>query len=288
LRIRLGLPPENPLVIDTEDSLDVAIPELDMEESVRRGLLFRLDLQNTRDRVDDSRRALRNARNDLMPDLNLNASMNAITDPDLTRSGLQFDLDETDFQASVTYGLPLDRETERIDLRRAVISLERSERNLRESEDEVSLSVRRAIRDIQLARFSLNLQEESIRIIERRLEALEIQKERGTVNARTIIDAQDELEQALQSREQELRNVRVAVMRFLLETGQFRVAPHGEILLPPDLRPSDVERERRDALGLGEQDGDAADLLEEREPDESDGAVGDEPTEDDEDAGGGE
>jgi len=232
-RIRLGLPPDNPYLLDTVASFDLPVPALDMTESVRRGLLYRLDLQTSRDRVEDARRGVANARNDLLPDLDLSASMTLITDPDLKRGGLQFDEEEIDYTAGITFGLPLDREIERIGLRQATISLERSHRDLREDEDNVELSIRSAVRDIQLALFSLQIQNESVRIIERRLVGLELRRQ--DVTTRTIIDAQDELAAALDARDAAIRNLRVAIMRYLLETGQFRVDVDGQFIAPPGM-----------------------------------------------------
>lgn len=232
-RIRLGLPPDNPYLLDTVASFDLPVPALDMTESVRRGLLYRLDLQTSRDRVEDARRGVANARNDLLPDLDLSASMTLITDPDLKRGGLQFDEEEVDYSAGITFGLPLDREIERIGLRQATISLERSRRDLREDEDNVELSIRSAVRDIQLALFSLQIQNESVRIIERRLVGLELRRQ--DVTTRTIIDAQDELAAALDARDAAVRNLRVAIMRYLLETGQFRVDVDGQFIAPPGM-----------------------------------------------------
>lgn len=232
-RSRIGIPPDSPFMIKKTVALDIPVPKLDMEESVRQGLMLRLDLQNTRDQVDDARRSVRNARNNLLPDLNLTASVEAMTDPSLRRAGLQFDLEKTNFRTGITYGLPLDRETERIGLRQSIVSMERANRRLQDDEDNVALAVRRAIRDIQLARFSLDLQEESIRIIEDRIRGLKLRTR--NVNPRSLIDAADDLQSALEGRDSALRDLRVAILRYLLETGQFRVSTKGAILLPPDL-----------------------------------------------------
>jgi len=232
-RSRIGLPPDSPFMIEDTVTFDIPVPKLDMDESVRRGLMFRLDLQNTRDQVDDSRRAVRNARNDLLPDLDLTASVEAMTDPSLRRGGLQFDLEKTNFRTGITYGLPLDRETERIGLRQSIVTEQRAERRLRDDEDNVALAVRRAIREVQLARFSLDLQEESIRIVEDRIRGLDLRTQ--NVNPRSKIDADDDLQSALEGRDSALRDLRVAILRYLLETGQFRVSTKGAILLPSDL-----------------------------------------------------
>lgn len=266
-RVRLGLPPEAPLAIDTTATFNLPVPVLDMDTSVARGLAYRLDLQNTRDEVDDAYRAILIARNALLPELNLSGSMEMITNPDLDRSGLQFDGEETDFSAAITFGLPIDRELERIGLRQALIRLERTVRNFDEAEDEVALAVRAAIRDIELALFSLQLQNENIRITERRLEGLEL---RDDVAPRSIIDAQDDLIEALDARDDALRQLRVAILRYLLDTGQFRVDVEGQFLPPPGLEPLTEEELRElgwmsgaETYGIGTDDEDVRRLLDE-------------------------
>lgn len=232
-RVRLGMAPDQPFYIDESAAFNLPIPELDMTESVRRGLSYRLDLQTSRDRLDDAYRGLSNARNDLLPDLDLSASMTAITDPNDDRPGLELDLDETDFMTSVTFGLPLDRENERIALREAQISLERAVRDLEEDEDRVAIDIRSSIRGLELAIFSLDLQIRNIVSIRQRIDGLE---RRRDVSNRSKIDAYDDLATALDAREQSRRDLRVAVLQYLLATGQFRVDTNGQFEAPSGLQ----------------------------------------------------
>ncbi|MFW5653942.1 MAG: TolC family protein, partial [Planctomycetota bacterium] len=260
-RVRLGLDPGAPLSIDTAATFNLPVPELDMAVSITRGLAYRLDLQNERDSVDDSYRGILIARNTLLPELDLSGSMEMITNPDLNRAGLQFDADETDFIASITLGLPIDREIERVQMRQSLIRLERAVRDYEERKDEIALSIRAAIRDIELALFSLQLQNENIRITERRLEGLEL---RDDVPPRTIIDAQDDLIEALDARDNALRELRVAILRYLLETGQFRVDVGGQFLPPPGLEPlSEAELEE---LGWIQNPAEYDDAVEDPDP----------------------
>jgi len=229
-RIRLGYPP-NALILINEDTLfDETVPVLDLSESAQRALQYRLDLQNQKDQLDDSLRAIKNARNELLPELNLSASMTMITNPDLQHGGLNFDPDETDMSASLTYGLPLDRENERIGLKQATVSYQRALRNFNQTKDNIILSVRSAIRDIQLAQLSVRLQNENVKNVKHRLEGLEVRKDK--VSSRAFIDAQDELDTAENALESAKRDVQVAFLRFLLESGQFRVETNGRIRLP--------------------------------------------------------
>jgi len=231
-RVRLGLNADEIFLIDPDSSFDFPIPALDMEEGVERGLAYRLDLQNQRDQVDDTRRAVDVARNDLLPDLNFGALVSLPTDADKTRAGLQFDPESMHATATLTLSLPIDRKIEKINLRQALINLEQAKRDLTQREDEVAINIRASVRQIELAQFSLQLQDESIRITEERIEALEL---RRTTTPRQVIDAQDDLRQARDARAAALRDLRVAVLRYLIETGQFRVSSDGSFIPPPGL-----------------------------------------------------
>src|SRR5690606_4262437 len=67
-KIRLGLPVSIPVVI-VPSQLDIPEPDISLDGAVEAALAYRLDLQNARDRLDDALRAIRNARNQLLPDL---------------------------------------------------------------------------------------------------------------------------------------------------------------------------------------------------------------------------
>ena len=111
-------------------------------------LQFRLDLQNSRDQIDDARRNVANARNDLLPDLDFAGSITAPTDDDERVGQLDFQFDEAFYNASITFGLPLDREIERLNLRAAMINFERQIRSFEEARDNVLLDARRRRREI--------------------------------------------------------------------------------------------------------------------------------------------
>ena len=78
-KIRLGIPVRTHVIIDAASAISLAEPAATPAEAARLALMYRLDLQNNRDRIADSRRAVAIARNNLLPDLNLNASLNLRT-----------------------------------------------------------------------------------------------------------------------------------------------------------------------------------------------------------------
>ena len=133
-----------------------------------------------RDRLDDTQRTVDNAFNALLPDLNLSGSLTLPTDDDL-----DFEPGDTSFLASVTFGLPLDREIERLNVRQAQIDRERSIRDYEEFRDSVAVDARSAVRDIDRAKFSVRLQEENIEIAHHRRASIEAAPDRANARERS-------------------------------------------------------------------------------------------------------
>jgi len=225
-KIRLGMPVEEPLVI-LSDELELETPEVDMASAVVAALNYRLDLQTRRDQVEDARRGIENAENALLSDLRVRASYTLPTDPTKDRAGLQFDPDDASFDASVTWGLPLDRELERLDLRQAQIDFERSQRSYQRFRDEVALAVRGAVRAIDSALFSLRIQEQNVEIAERREASIVADPARADIRQKT--QAIEQVLRARDNRDSARRDLEIAVLRYLLDSGQLRVNARGTI-----------------------------------------------------------
>jgi len=224
-KIRLGIPVERAIDL-APMSLDLSDPDISVDEAASIAARYRLDYQNERDRVDDSRRAVANAQNDLLPDLNAAASASLNTDPDSRVAGVSFDAEETEYQASLTLGLPLDREIERLNLRASIIGLEQQSRRADQFRDTVVLEARQSVREIDRSRFSLRLQDQAVKINELRVEELRIKADE--VDAQTRLDAENELLQSRNDRDQAVRDLRISILQYLLRTGQLRLTPEGQ------------------------------------------------------------
>lgn len=232
-KIRLGIDPAQPVIIKSL-AFDLSEPDVTLDAAARRSLEYRLDLQNRRDRLDDSRRALANARNDLLPDLNIGGRIGVPTDPDAREGGLVFDPDDVNYSARVTFGLPLDRESERLRLRSAVIAVERAERDLRVTEDTAVVEARAAARDIELARFRLQIAEQQVRINELRRQEQEIRRDETRPQDR--VDTETDLLRARNARDAAQTELRISILQYLLTTGQLRVAGGGQFQPLPGMR----------------------------------------------------
>lgn len=236
LKLRIGMSVEQSLTI-TQVQIDVPRPALNQAESIEIGQAARLDLQTRDDRVDDARRALRIARNNLRGDLDLNASIDLNSDSNRDISGLDIELRDSDYRVGVEYAVPLDRKIELAQYRSSLIDLERSERDYRTQRDRVALDIRAAIREISRSQLTLQLQDENVNLAERRLESLRIKQQRSkdNIQPRRIIEAEEDLLDARNRRDQSLADLQTSVLNYLLQTGQMRVDAQGRWLSPGKL-----------------------------------------------------
>lgn len=234
-RIRLGIDPYQPIVIDAAPFF-LPEPDITPDEAAELALEYRLDLQIQRDQLGDARRSLANARNSVLPDLDLTGSASLGGEGG---SGLVYDFGDTNYNVGVTFGLPLDREIERLGVRQATINLEQRRRSYEQFRDQVIVNARQSVRAIELARLRLTLAEERINITLQRLREQELKEDE--ISADDIIRAQDALTDAQNERDSELTNLRTAVLNFLLQTDQLRVAPDGTLQPLPGMADPDED-----------------------------------------------
>jgi len=230
-KIRLGLSVTEPIAIGRSD-LTLPEPAATPVESSLAAVRYRLDLQNQRDRLDDSRRAVANSRNALLPDLDLAGSLFVATDPGHDVGNLDFVWDRPEYSASVTFGLPLDREIERLSVRSSIISLQRALRGYEQFRGNVILSARATRRNIDQLRFSLVLNEQRVENIRLQIEE---QKLRDDTDPFDLTQSEDQLLDAENNLAQAQQQLRTAVLEFLLSTGQLRITPDGRFAPLPGM-----------------------------------------------------
>ena len=223
-KVRLGIPPGRRLRILPSD-VQLPLPELDPADSVETAQRLRLDLQTARDQVDDARRAVEVARNATQGDLDVNASIDLRTDPRENFGGVDLQASASRYALGLTYGAPLDRQRERIDYRRSVIRLEQARRSHDLARDQVAQEVRRSVRQIELAQDTLSQQNRNIDIAQKRLRGVVLRLR--TLGPRDFIEAQDDLLEAQTRRDAALRDLRVSILRYLVDTEQMRVDSDG-------------------------------------------------------------
>ncbi len=221
-KIRLGIPVETAVIIEPS-LIELPEPAPGPGEAARQSLLYRLDLQNVYDRIADERRAVSNSFNQLLPDLDIAASIASGGQSDDDNAIDDFDFDDSSYNLGVTFGLPLDREIERLNLRSAIIGLQREIRGFETFRDTVILNARAARRAIDQRRLNLLLAEEEVESNRLRLQEQVIKE----AEANLISEAQDDLLRAQNDRDEAVRDLRIAVLEYLLATGTLRIGPEG-------------------------------------------------------------
>lgn len=250
-KIRMGLSPDMPVEFDPFE-LDLPVPDVSELHASELALLYRLDLQNRRDQLADAHRAVRNARNQLLPDLNLRATGALPTDEDRSEGGLRFDGDDARYSLGVTFGLPLDREIERLNLRQSLIRLGQQERQYEQFRDTLLVEARQSVRSVALAQYQLQLAEAQIRDTELRLEEQRINED--IIDPQQRIDTENDLLEARNARDQSITDLRNAILNYLLVTGQLRVEPDGTIKRLPGMTVLDAEERPPQSSENGEGD----------------------------------
>ncbi len=188
-KILLGLPTTT--LLDVQDSEAPYEPVRIRESSaVAAARHNRLDLITQRQQVEDSERSLRIAENTLLPDVDLVA---------------RYDLAGTDTQASragpenwnATLGLqmeiPLQRRSERNNLRSAQIALEQARRGYSLRLDQLDLEIRDALRRLKSTEERIGLQEEQIVQERAAVTVTEIRYESGKLDNRDLLEARQAL-----------------------------------------------------------------------------------------------
>ncbi len=227
-KLRIGYQTDAPVVIDAE-MLDLDPPVVDTERAVVSAFEWRLDLQNTRDQVTDAKRQVDNARNAVLPGANIFASASMLKNPDFF-NGIQLDDSFSDYTVGMQIDLPLDRTIEEVNVRKAQVRLEQLDRAFVFAQNGAAVEVRQAIRRIDRALYSVSLQDRNIDIARNRQASIDAAPDRATPRDRT--DAVDALSTAENDKARALREVQIAILEYLRQTGQLRVSDDGEIIAP--------------------------------------------------------
>ena len=222
-KVKIGWPIKKLVRIEPA-TLGLRPLEVEMKTAVSQALQYRLDLQTEENQVGDAYRRVQNAKNGMLSDLDVTASASLPSeDNDITG----FDGREVDYLVGVTFGVPLDRERDRINLRQQQILLERAKRSLRTSKESVAIEVRSSLRNIEVYQFTLDLQERNVEIAQLGLNSINADPDRVSVLDQTR--AISELQSAQDARDSARRDLELSIVDFLLQAGQLRVQQNGNM-----------------------------------------------------------
>lgn len=225
-KLLINWPVDAPVRISTT-TFAIDPPSTDLDGAVATAMAWRLDLQTERDILVDRQRAVRNRLNGLLPDLNLAGKMRLGSNDVYYYDAVLPSLEDMNAEASLTLGLPLDRNTERVAVRAAQIELERSRREYRKQRDETAIDVRSAVRDIDASLFSLDIQRRNVEIARLNIESIDADPDTYTVLDQ--LSAIQSLQQAQNGRANAFRRVQESILKYLIRTGQLRITQNANL-----------------------------------------------------------
>ncbi len=228
--------------------IDVQVQAIDLQSvnAEELALRYRLDLQTAEDRIEDSKRGVSNASNQLGPSLDLSggASLGNRTG----NPAKEIDSRSLEYNAGLSLDVPVDRLPERNVYRRALISYEQSKRRAIELRENVLADVRSAARSIRSAQYSLEIQQAGIDLARQRLDFANESLLLGRVtNSREVVEAQSSLLNAQDAYDRARADLQIQMLQYLRDTGTLRVDPDAGILGLAMLR---VELDRREGNTL--------------------------------------
>jgi outer membrane protein TolC len=228
-KILLGLSTDARIVLDGRDleQLQIVHPKITPEEGVKVALVWRLDLHTQHEQVEDSIRRVEVAANALLPQANLVAAVNVnrtsdswFPNPDIKRY---------QWNAGLDVELPLDRKSERNNYRAALISQERAVRELDLAVDNIKLQIADGWRNLDQAKRGYEIGEVGVGLSIRRVEEQQMRAELGLGKALDLVDAENALLSAKNSRTTALVSHTIARLQFWRDMGILFIRDNGQM-----------------------------------------------------------
>ncbi len=229
-KLTLSLPTEKKLRLD-ETAFEVLKgsemiePEFSEDQVLEAAQVARLDLRNTADAVLDAQRKVAVAADSLRAEANLVGTVGTTSARRANRRTL--DPFREDYGVELELDLPLDRVPEQNVYRKALITLNKLQRDYTEAADIVKLQVRRAHRDLVEASERYRVLAHALELAQRRFNKTFLLVRHGRASSRRVLDAQDALFDAQIDASQALVDYKIALLNFYRDTGILRVRPDG-------------------------------------------------------------
>jgi outer membrane protein TolC len=230
--IELGLSPDTPVRVEG------TIPEIKPVNTTnttfftRLGLERRLDLASKRDQLEDSKRKLAIARNNLLLNVDLYGKANLYSAGADSPTGGDF---SDSSSAGISVKLPLDRRDERDELKLAMISVAEVQRGLDEYIDTLQVEIEENLRNLATQANNVLIQKEATRIADRKYEYSLLQFKAGQIPNRDVVEAQNELLSAKNAHVNALVAYELQRLKLLRNVGLLDVNTDGRLIeIQPD------------------------------------------------------
>ena len=229
-KIILGLATTTELQLDEnefEALRTVEMIEPDFTESIviEAALLQRLDLVNSADAIIDAQRKVYVATDGFRADADLVGTAGVISARRADRGTLGWMREE--YGLGLEIDLPLDRVPEQNVYRKALITLNKRQREYKLAADTVALEVRRAHRDFSEAAERYKALLEALELAQQRFNNNFLLLQHGKASSRRVLQAQSDLFEAQNDAGQALLDYTIATLNFYRDTGAIQVLPDG-------------------------------------------------------------
>jgi outer membrane protein TolC len=200
-------------------------PEFSEDEVLEAAQLARLDLANSADFILDAQRKVHVAADSLRAEANLIGTAGTTSARRADRRTL--DWLREDYGVGLELDLPLDRVPEQNVYRKALITLNRRQREYEEAADTAKLQVRQAHRDLTEASDRYKVLTEALELAQRRFNNTFLLLQYGKASSRRVLQAQRDLFDAQIAASKALVDYKIATLSFYRDTGVLQVRPDG-------------------------------------------------------------
>ncbi|HET9316428.1 MAG TPA: TolC family protein [Vicinamibacteria bacterium] len=191
-RALLGRSPAEPIEPeDTHVPEEVPAPSEPLEILVQRAMQQRLDLLEARDRVDDAQRNAALAKQNLLPQLDLNVGVARIGQG--PSFGSAWRAGDTRVNVFVTTSYPLEHSSLSVNKAVADIAVTASAREVVQLEWAIESEVRAAVRDLEQIRKSVDLQKTAVEVAQQQHRLATLRYQRGLASNFDVVQAEESL-----------------------------------------------------------------------------------------------
>ena len=226
-KILLGLP------VDADVELDLVEPEfvavnISAARAIQIAFAYRLDYLTEKDLLEDAERQLRLAANNLLPDVDVRASVDLITDP--ADDPWNADFERRAWSVGASIDLPLDRVAARNSYRATRIRLQRRQRQLALFRDNLANQVRATLRRLQRTESTIVIQRRIVEEEEKRYRIANLRYTQGETENRDVVEAAQSYNDAQDRMVQNIVDYEIARIQLQRDMGILIVDPDGGII----------------------------------------------------------
>jgi outer membrane protein TolC len=200
------------------------------EDALGTALDNRLDLKVLLGKVNDSQRKILVAADALRAGLTLTGSAQIGESRDLglaSEPNARLRLGDGAYGIGLLLDLPWERTAERNAYRESFIALEASVRNVQELEDQIKLEIRNALRSRQSSWDSVLIQQQALKVAERRVESVSLFLKAGRAEMRDLLESQESLVNAQNNLTAAIVNYRISELELQRDMGVLKIAERG-------------------------------------------------------------